>query len=161
MKVLLVSAVFVLTSDIARAQGLNLLVTMVLTNKGSIAAIASAHPFAAAAVGVAVVGGGGLYLSCTFYGDFSALNMWVDRITQRLEQNDISTDEDSCWCMKNPPPPIGEEDKTWTLYILSKSYSRTLSTICRNDNLTNMYCGKDLVDCITAVHIIRSLCEYV
>ena len=158
MKVLLVSAVFVLTSDIARAQGLNLLVTMVLTNKGSIAAIALAHPFAAVAVGVAVVGGGGLYLSCTFYGDFNALNMWVDRITQRLEQNDISTDEDSCWCMKNPPPPIGA-DKTLTLYSFSKWYSRELLTLCKNGDLKNMYCGKDLDDCITAVHIIRKICD--
>ena len=158
MKVLLVSAVFVLTSDIARAQDLNLLVTMVLTNKGSIAAIALAHPFAAVAVGVAVVGGGGLYLSCTFYGDFSALNLWVDRITQRLEQNDISTDEDSCWCMKNPPPPIGA-DKTLTLYSFSKWYSRELLTLCKNGDLKNMYCGKDLDDCITAVHIIRKICD--
>ena len=130
MKVLLVSAVLVLTSDVARAQVIGALATIVLTNKESIAAIASAHPFAALAVGLAVVGGGGLYLSYTFYRDFSALNMWVDRITQRLEQNDISTDEDSCWCMKNPPPPIGED--TLPLYIFSMSYSRT---ICRNGDL--------------------------
>ena len=154
MKVLLVSAVFVLTSDVARAQGIvYAMFTAALNNKDYIVAIALAHPLATLAVGVAV-GGVGSYM---IYRDFRALNMWVDRITQRLEQNDISTDEDSCWCMKNPPPPIGE-DKTWTLYSFSK-YSRNLSTICKNNDLKFMYCGKDLDDCKTAVYIIRYICD--
>ena len=156
IKVLLILALLVLTSDVACAQ--NFIFGPLLSIAQKKLAIAMANPLTATGVIISVVGVYGVALSYTFYRDVSALNMWVERITQCLKEKKISTDENSCWCIDNPPPPL--EEATWTLSFFSNFYTQNLSTICSNDDLKKMKCQGAVDDCIAAVHIIRSLCGY-
>ena len=147
IKVLLISAIL---SDVAHADTVG--TTVLNLSQKQIIAFTLANPYTA---GVVIYGS---VQSYTFWRDVNELNMWVDRITQRLKENNISTDENSCWCMENPPPPL--EQATWTLSFFSKVYAAKLSTICSNDDLKILNCQSDMDDCIAAVHIIRSLCGY-
>ena len=153
MKVLLISALLVLTSDVACAQHFLFGPVLSIAQK-TLLAIAVANPLTATGVIISVVAVYGVALSYTVYRDVSALNMWVERITQRLKENKISTEENSCWCIDNPPPPL--EQATWTLSFFSKVYAAKLSTICSNDDLKKMKCQGAVDDCKAAVHIIRS-----
>ena len=159
MKVLLISAILVLTSDVACAETSVAVVTTVWNiAQKQIIAFAVANPYLVGGVivaGVAIYGASQIY---AFGRDFNDLNMWVDRITQRLKDNNISTDENSCWCMENPPPPL--EEAKLTMSFFSKCYTKKLSTICNNDDLRKLNCQSAMDDCKAAVHIVRSLCGY-
>ena len=124
MKVLLISALLVLTSDVARAQTFGEIVALLSIVNKELLAFAMANPGIATGVITSVVGVYGVYgVSLTYglYRDVSALDMWVERITQRLKDK---TDENSCWCIESPPPPL--EEATWTLSFFSKYYTEKL-----------------------------------
>ena len=156
-KVLLVLVLLILTSDVVRAQFetsywiVEKIKNFVYENGKTIINF-SYSPY----IGFAMVLGVSVQWLNTISLDINGLSSWIDRITGLLDRNELSTHEDSCWCLEYPPPPIEKNSISVGIYV--RMYGSTLSTLCKNQRLKIKSCGGDDDDCKDSRNLVKTLC---